>query len=341
MPELVEVIALNLNKSDMYRLNRTSRLFLKAFAPQLWHTVNFWFVIPKYWFFRDPEPTLALARNTLHLRQLLLRTGVLLDIVDSMACNDDDYLRRAVPIVIKPDLFSSPASSTSSAQARLTQKTPRYLTVLEGRRPLSVILPHITQLKQFAYFDDQNTRHSIPYSVTSRISWMLILNPSLTSVKLLGLSLGSSLEIRLLAQALFRLVFLRILCLRLLGCKVRWKHVYPALFYSLPPSLEQLVFNDKGSTDRYKFEGLSTEQDMELTDGREGQPLPRRQTPLNRLTQLRITDIARKSAEFWCVFIEQCPSLEVIYMPSGMVGPSRAPFLEAVRKHCPRVVELL
>ncbi|KAF9122332.1 hypothetical protein BGW39_009809, partial [Mortierella sp. 14UC] len=334
-PELITLIGWNLNKKSVSQFSKTNRFIHMALAPLLWHTLDLTDLQREYRLIEKSNNLQQFASNINHVRELTARTTFLCDMVDSMARNSQEYASRA------SRLYNGKATPTT------TLPPSPWLTTPALKTHIRVILPPLTRLKRLKcireiQYDDFWGNAEPDPPIAQQLAWLFNLNPGLTVIHMNSVELESSLEVRLFARSLLRLEYLKELDLGVFT-NLDWTEVLPALFFSLPPSLETLTLHNDISSKGKPFNSLSEDADKDQTGNKTGQPLPRRDTPLTRLKNLHIITLTSSSVEMLCPLLEYCPALESMTAPNWSTGgyfPIMPLFIQAVREHCPLLRQL-
>ncbi|KAF9537875.1 hypothetical protein EC957_007540 [Mortierella hygrophila] len=346
IPELLAMLIPHLNHNEISKLMRTSRLMHQLCTPAHYHSVDSNFRPGHKTLLSSKQCIRALYKNVNFVRQLVLG---LEDLIYYFNC-----------VVDYQDRLSRETGQPLLEQPRwLYPRDPHICPVLPIP-PMTLL----TRLEINIHYPSKTGEQSVcPYSLptyrdpratTTRICWLLQLNPHLTRVTIAGLVFKDNRDTLLLTTSIFGLDRLQDLYISATYWEPTKLNLIPNIFFSCPPSLRVLSI-DLFEEDRQDYDGVLTVEYQRLWPGRLHSwevevkecgltAVPQRQEPLVRLTTLMLMDTDE--------FVDQtamgsilahCPNLRNLKMPCTEKtedNDDNKALATAVARSCPKLRDL-
>ncbi|KAG0378684.1 hypothetical protein BGX24_003124 [Mortierella sp. AD032] len=355
MPELVDHLILNLDRSDISRLMQTSQHLNALYTPAYYHHVSTSFEDPQPNVFSSVESTQALAKNVDRVRYLHIRR---LDIVYYINCAITFY-----------DLPSAQQITIIAPERQPALLPPPWLAPPDIQTCSVVPIPPMTFLTKlevdFAEQDEiENCSHYMPSNrdpkaVLTQVCWIIQSNPRLQDIRLDNVYIKDGRDIRLLVTSISGVRALKRLALEI----VYWdastdsmvSRVRSDLFFACPPTVQSvsLISHQEDLNDRDDFSeeyiqlAPGTLQSWEKCDEGCGltatirTAMNRRQEPLLDLKELSLVCSEDDITDHDLLSILQhCPNMTTLGIPTLPAVYNIHNMALKITQYCPKLSDL-
>ncbi|KAK3841301.1 MAG: hypothetical protein J3R72DRAFT_445836 [Linnemannia gamsii] len=316
VPELLELLTSHLEKEDVSRLSRTSRSMNSRLSPSLFK-ILYGDELSKI--FNSTTSTLALGRNTRHVRELSLGSEELAYYYNCVQAFEE-LKEQTIDNVPAPRPSWHPPSD------------PRTCPVFA--------LPPLTQLSRLNLhsFDPRTSKVKVPSAdnpraLLAQLCWLITLNPHLTSLTVPSISLEAVGDYLLFLRTVTQLNGLEKLDIEIKFPCQRGFQQGLDFFNCLPPTMKTFI---------YRYGQMSWDESPGDQDGRDLVTTLKRQGPLLNVVDLKLWTIGEKTSLMDIVSIfAQCPNLEELKI-TGIAGQHNVEAIgKSIGKECPKIHELI
>jgi hypothetical protein len=317
IPELVDLLAANLDKKDISRLARTCRRMNRSCTPSLFRSLTV-DDNDEFSLFISTPALHTLARNIQHVRTL-----------DAGA----QELAYYYNCVLALEEITSPTTGTPAARQP-------WLQPPDIRTCQVVALPPMTRLSQLTLHLGTNgyRLYSLPsardsQALLAQLCWVVSLNPGLKLLDVKDITIESLQDGRLLARTISGMSNIDDLDLSV-AYSGDYLELGSYLFYHCPPSIRKLSIAFPGIYDAnpVRFEDRLEEEDAECT---------RRPAPLINLEELAIwgSRFQRSTVGIRSVF-DHCSNIKRLDISTCTGRRKTIAMAEHIAKACPKIESL-
>lgn len=342
IPELVTHLLSFLDRQDLSRLMRTSRLMYTTTAPL---------------FFRDIDLRAIPARRLAYTRNGLTALARNAHLVKDIRM-DRKFFDLYYECLVTASPLKQPQGIATGAGTRAGIGPPATgtRTLVDERFPLAatastslehVMFPRMNNLSRFDYnlptpsgnwHDAENRQVEDAHLVLSKFSLMIppVQAPHLVSLTLNGPFIKQQRDLNFLTQTIARLTGLETLRLGIDYAEELMDDLVARIFFSLPSSIQVFVIRPMNTGSEWPREQGSWDDTTPTA-----QEAYRRDGPLNKLKEWDVcVDYLMNNPEPYFLMLPYCPELELVMVPQLSNRDDEETLAQLIVSKCPKVRRL-
>ncbi|KAG0378287.1 hypothetical protein BGX24_004239 [Mortierella sp. AD032] len=322
-PELLELLTSHLEKEDISQLSRTNRTMNSRFSHSLFKILDIYEVSN---IFTSTTSTLALGRNTRHVRDLSLGSEELAYYYNCVQAFEE----------LKEQTIDNVPAPRPSWYPPMDPRTCQVVTIPPMTRLTQIYVSSDIDLCALLSGRDNSYRMpsaSNPQATLAHRCWLLSLNPRLTSLSAYFIEINDRFSYRLFIKAISGLNKLKMLRLPI-KCPLQMSgQLAMDLFHRVQSSIQSLHISLHDSNKPSDQEPTGVDHDLVMP--------PRRQGPLRNLLVMKLwrMDDQTATADILSIFAH-CPNIEELHICSMSGNRDMAVIGEFIGRRCPKVQTL-